>query len=435
MEHFNHSMYRETKKLVLYVILGLSFFAFPVISQAYIVHYPVSTDELGTRWRFIASSTDPAILDYIVANQQSTQGPYHYYDSEVLIIHNPNCTWADPEWGTYIAIEADFDYSDLYAWQCIAGSMYEITDETNTRIISLDPANASTSPSGNPVYINALAYIAEESSFWDTIKINIWTRDENSILSRLAFTYQTDLYDIHVNTTATSTGFWRYSSTTMLADGNYTIQFSLSNSTLGGLIPNPFGGDTQVLTHQFTVGSSTFLGNLNQTIGQDIEDILQGKTSTSTQVLLDHCKPWSEAGFDIVDCLSGLLIPDKGKMMELFDDFKQGIVYKFPWGYGFRFFALATGSSTSTPPVLGFSIPDDEFFPASLRTKQFSLDPWSALSSTSPLTTADGFGSGNLVDTVMPYWNIVVYGMVVFGVAHRVLGHKHTNKVKNVQET
>jgi len=297
-------------------------------------------------------------------------------------------------------------------------------DYTTTHIVSLDPAQGSTTPSGVPVYINALAYIAEESSFWDTIKINLWTRDENSVLSRLVFTYQTDLYTVHFNGAATSTGLWRYSSTTMLADGNYTIQFSLGNSTLGGLVPNPFGGDTQVLTHQFVVGTSTFLGNLNQTIGQDIEDILQGKTSTSTAVLLSHCKPWSEAGFDIVDCLSGLMIPDKGKMEELFEDFKQGIVYKFPWGYGFRFFALATGGGTSTPPVLGFSVPDDEFFPPSLRNKAVSFDPWQALSSTSPLTTADGFGQGNLMDTVMPYWNIVIYGMVVLGVTKRVLNYR-----------
>jgi len=305
------------------------------------------------------------------------------------------------------------------------------TDFFETRIIDLDPAQASTTPSGNPVYINAVAYIAEESSFWDTIKINLWTRDENSVLSRLVFTYQTDLYTVHFNGTATSTGLWQYSSTTMLDDGNYTIQFSLGNSTLGGLIPNPFGGDTQTLTHQFTVGSSTFLGNLNQTVGQDIEDILQGKTATSTQVLLDHCKPWSEAGFDVVDCLSGLLIPDKGKMMELFEDFKLGIVYKFPWGYGFRFFALATGGGTTTPPTLGFSIPDDEFFPVSLRNKDFSLNPWSALSSTSPLTTADGFGSGNLMDTVMPYWNIIIYGMVVIGVTKKVLMYQSERTIES----
>jgi len=419
MEH------RKKNKLALYAILGLSFlpiFAFATTTVPFIP-YNLGNDDVGSLNSYLANN-----WNLYTSGDVFVEGTVGFAVQPCFVNLTNNTA------GTYYIKCEDFTSEIEYVSSDFVWSGTAFIDETRTHIISLDPAQSSSTPSGVPVYINAVAYIAEESSFWDTIKINLWTRDENSVLSRLVFTYQTDLYTVHFNGTATSTGFWRYSSTTMLADGNYTVQFSLGNSTLGGLVPNPFGGDTQVLTHQFTVGTSTFLGNLNQTIGQDIEDILQGKTSTSTAVLLSRCKPWSEAGFDVVDCLSGLMIPDKGKMEELFEDFKQGIVYKFPWGYGFRFFALATGATTSTPPVLGFSVPDDEFFPPSLRNKAVSFDPWQALSSTSPLTTADGFGQGNLMDTVMPYWNIIIYGMVVFGVSHKVLGHRHTQKVKEQNE-
>jgi len=484
-------MYQKQKKLALYAILGLSFFVFPLISNAYIDIQSDYSVNSGSYVRFknaIASSTSGTVNGIQIygkidsANENlvicivetaniysgggncSNQGytvigsstPFMFdsdfslktvYFENPVVFENTKQYWIfigpyDGDGLPYFSLKGtnSENFSRSYynnpPTQSAIDSMFYILGESDdfyntTRIISLDPSNGSTTPTGNAVFINARAFIAEESSFWDTIKINLWTRDENSVLSRLVFTYQTDLYTTHFNGTATSTGIWQYSSTTMLADGNYTIQFSLGNSTLGGLIPNPFGGDTQVLTHQFVVGTSTFLGNLNQTIGQDIEDILQGKVATSTSVLLSHCKPWSEAGFDIVDCLSGLLIPDKGKMMELFEDFKLGIVYKFPWGYGFRFFALATGGSTTTPPTLGFSIPDDEFFPVSLRNKDFSLNPWSALSSTSPLTTADGFGQGNLMDTVMPYWNIIIYGMVVIGVTKRVLMYQSERTIES----
>jgi len=430
-------MYLKIKKLALYAILGLNFFivptAFADISALWTEDSIITTVEIsGTTVRLNSNVCTEYNFSYDIPNPVT-----HHLDFDEP---TPHVSWVTEETGfcnTYfdvsgfsnglfylIAGKSNGDYA-FGLFEVVSGVPSEYVDFGTTRIISLDPSQASTTPSGNAVYIHARAFFAEESTFWDTININIWTRDENSVLSRLTFAYQTDLYTIYINQNATTTGLWTFSSTTPLSDGNYTIQFTLSNSTLGGLVPNPFGGDVQTVTHQFTVGTSTFIGQLNQTIGQEIEDILSGKTSTSTAVLLAHCKPWSNAGFDIVDCLSGLLIPDKGKMTELFQDFRAGIVYKFPWGYGFRFFALATASSSSTPPSLVFTVPDDVYFPESLRSKSVSLNPWNALSSTSPLTTSDGFGEGNLLDTVMPYWNIIVYGMVVFGVVHRILGHRH----------
>lgn len=208
----------------------------------------------------------------------------------------------------------------------------------------------------------------------------------------------------------------------MLEDGNYRITFSLQNSTLGGTIDNPFGGSNQSLTHSYIVGTSTYVGAITETFLTDLDSIYSGLSATTTQALLDSCKPWDWGGFSILDCLSGLLLPDKGAIQDVMETFKSEIMTRAPWGYANRLFAIVSGMTTTTPPILTFSIPDDPYFDDTLRGLSVSFDPWNVVSEGSVLDSADGFGTGNFMDTVIPFWKIIIYGLMVIGMVHRIMG-------------
>jgi len=288
--------------------------------------------------------------------------------------------------------------------------------DNTTHIISLEPVNASTTPTGNDVYFEAKAWIADEPSFWDTIEIDLYYRDFNS-LSWLIGSADTSLY----NGSATTTGLFSFSTTTSLADGYYRVTFQLMNSTLGGLIVNPFGGDIQSVTHEFTVGSSTFIGTAARDLTSGLNSIFASTSATSTSVLLGSCNPFS-GQWNTTYCITGLLVPDQASMQTLVEEFKTEIMSKAPWGYITRLFAIISGTGSSTPPVLVFTVPDDEYFSSSLRNKTITFDPWNVVSDGSILEEADGFGTGNLMDTFMPWWKIIVYGGVVIGVVLKLLG-------------
>lgn len=413
---------------VLKVIVALCFLSIPVFSYAYTVHYPATSDELlglSTSRLFYASTSptgavfqnindnwplgDGTLADYLV----SEAGNYYAYVMCNYDERNGYRIGADDS-----DVSAPFEVFNVV--YCQDGVVIPLENgENKTRILSLVPEQGSTTPPGNDVFFRAEAWIGEDPTFWDTIKIELLNEDLNTIWSEFSTSTKTLYFG-----NATTTGLFSFSTTTNLADGDYVVTFSLQNATLGGYLYNPFGGDTQSLSHTFTVGSSTYLGSINRTYITDLQQIYASSTATTTQALLDACKPWDWGGFNVKDCLTGLLLPDQPTMRTLMEDFKEQIMQKVPWGYAVRLFAIISNTTTSTPPVLVFAVPDDPYFSAALRNASTTFNPWEVVSSGSVLDDADGFGAGNLMDVFMPIWKIIVYGLLLWGVSHKVLGHR-----------
>ena len=192
------------------------------------------------------------------------------------------------------------------------------------------------------------------------------------------------------NVSATTTGYYTYSTTTVMSVGNHIINACLQKYYLGNVIGgfDLFGNSCQY--HQFVVASSTFVGNLFQSGINSVQSQLNTITATSSLATLQsYCNPFS--GFDIVQCMYALFIPTSAQMENTMKTFYSDFLTRAPWGYGAVAVSDLLGySSTATSSLaqsnLTFVLPNTGVFATAtstslLKGKSFTFIDWNQIAS------------------------------------------------------
>lgn len=216
----------------------------------------------------------------------------------------------------------------------------------NTQICGFRPEN-DTATTGPSVYFD-LEYRISPDDVGDVtgVKVTMENIDQNilifGILSSQSF--------MIVDENREESGTFFSATNTPLADGNYRVEVCLERSYFGGWLLNPLSPLNLCESHQFIVGTSTFIGNISQNLFRDTQDFYQGLTATSSEALARTCNPIGD--FDIRQCLAYLFVPDAAAMHETIGNLREGILTRLPWGYMTRLVAIVNSSATSSLPVI-----------------------------------------------------------------------------------
>lgn len=225
-----------------------------------------------------------------------------------------------------------------------------------TQICSFDPQDNSTT-TGPTVDFRLEAYInPADISGISGIKITLHNIDQNVLL--LGALSPSDIYLFEGE--ATSSGQFLFSTSTVIADGNYRLEACLDRSYFGGFLINPFAnvieGDEDCQSHQFVVGEGTFIGDVSQN-GYDIFHELISTTTATSTVSANTCSFWYPSTFNIFKCGTFLLVPDANYLNITLNSFKNGVLTRMPWGYLTRTYNILTSTTTSELPVISVDVP------------------------------------------------------------------------------
>lgn len=108
--------------------------------------------------------------------------------------------------------------------------------------------------------------------------------------------------------------------------------------------------------------------------------------------------------------VSRLTIPDASSTAATLMQFKQGVLYKAPWGYAtLAYDSLAGNAPTSTLPTLTFTYEEELNLPISGTVVDFS--PWAGLEAavTKLHTPVAGSPDSDFLDDMLYYWNFLCY--------------------------
>lgn len=258
-------------------------------------------------------------------------------------------------YGTGADYSPDYDNNPVYYYIAYisGGTVYSEIPQVNcdnptTRLLNFTPLDNSLATSSEPVQFTLNACVDEADI--GTIKgvnISLHNIDQNVLF--IDFLSDNDIWFIDDRDIQTS-GLYTFSTSTVLDDGNYRIEACIARSYFWGFFANPFSNITDCQSHQFIVGTSTFIGNISQNAWTETQDYLSGKASTSTLAMAKTCNPLS-GDFSVIDCLAFLLVPDGQATKSTLDNLKTTFLTRAPWGYLTRFVSILTSSATTTLPV------------------------------------------------------------------------------------
>ncbi len=247
--------------------------------------------------------------------------------------------------------------------------------DPSTRIIEFLPEEATTT--NNPVSFSLDACIdPDDVGTIKGINLTFHNIDQNVLLTGALTNLLSpdDIYLIKDMNVAT-TGLYSFSTSTIsLEDGNYRIEACIERGYLFGIFSNPFSSISDCQSHQFIVGTSTFIGNITQRTWGETNDFLEGLTATSSAALAATCNPIS-GSFGIRECLSFLFIPDSQSLTDTMNDARGGILTRVPWGYLTRFVSILSSPATTTIPSFTASVqigPGDDMTP---EVTTITIDP------------------------------------------------------------
>lgn len=158
-------------------------------------------------------------------------------------------------------------------------------------------------------------------------------------------------------------GTFNYSTTSIpLADGNYRLRvcldanyFGLGFGVIGGWITEAAGGVNLCESHQFVVGTSTFIGNISQNLWSDTQSFFGNSTATSSEALAATCNPFL-AAFGIRECMAFLFVPDNNQLQLTLTEARNAFLTRIPWGYFTRTIDIMSSPASSTLPAFSTSI-------------------------------------------------------------------------------
>lgn len=247
----------------------------------------------------------------------------------------------------------DINYPTLYlvsATSTVAAPSE--TPDDSTRLINFTPAEGAVLPSATPVTFSLTAYInPDDIGQYIGVRFTFHNIDQNVLLlNRLS---PSDFYILDGFEATTSGMFTYVSSPYTLGDGNYRAEAQIERSYLGGWFVNPFSPINDTQSHQFIVGSSTFLGNFSQTAFDDLQTFFASSTATSTQVTSRSCNPLA---WDTQLCLSYLFIPSSADMTNTILGLKDMVLSRVPWGYATRFYNIISSTATTALPTFSVNL-------------------------------------------------------------------------------
>jgi hypothetical protein len=304
-----------------------------------------------------------------------------------------------------------------------------ITDAT-TRILDFSPLdNATTS---NPVTFDLSACInPADIGTIKGINIRLHNYDQNVLLiGSLSPSDFEVLFDRNVQTS----GLYQFSTSTTIGEGNYRIEACIDRSYLYGFIENPFSSVSTCESHQFVVGSSTYIGNISQRIFGETNTFLNGLSATSSEALASTCNPLG-GNFGIRECTAFLFIPDGASMQAIVTDLKSGILTRPPIGYFTRFISILSNPATTTIPAWTASVQVGAGNNPTPEITTITIDPADMLAGGASLLDSihDPITNKTARDVFYPMVQLAIALSVLMTIVADIAGsHRESERNKNV---
>lgn len=298
--------------------------------------------------------------------------------------------------------------------------------DPRTRIVDFNPQEGSLLM-GPTIDFDLSACINEEDL--GTIKgvtVSLHNIDQNVlIVGQLS---PSDI--LLLNARATSSGPFYFATSSILGDGNYRVKACVERSYFATFIKNPFSGISDCQSHQFVVGSSTFIGNISQNLFGQTNDFFNGLTATSSESLALSCNPFS-GNFGIRECTAFLFIPSAGAIDQTMTEARTAILTKAPWGYMTRFYDIMSTTSTSSLPAFTASVQIGNGSDLTPDVTTIEIDPSDMIAGAGNLldTTYDPINGKNIKDVAGPMVRLTIALMVLFIIISDLAGmYKHANE-------
>jgi len=251
------------------------------------------------------------------------------------------------------------------------------------------------------------AAVANKDVLWTTIDIPITSWPNFEFLSATSSILETGRY--------TYVAEIRYPSVLSNVLGWWGLDYLVDN----GLVARK--------QSSFVVVEPTALDDFISNMASSTEAIFGSPGDFSAS--LDSCNPLS--GFDVRECLTGLLLPNDLQLENLITVLRANILTKAPQGYITRVVDILGAEATSSLPVINY-----EFGPESpLAGDNLTFDFNDTLASASVILN-DTLVSNqdepkSAMEIFMPFWNVVVYLVLLMMITHdltNVFGHHHVKK-------
>lgn len=307
-------------------------------------------------------------------------------------------------------------YQDKYFFSVNGGIIGYNSNNLNTHIISLTPIEGTTTQ--NPVTFGMEYYISpNDIGLVKGIKITLHNIDQNVLfLSDLS---PSDIY-FYDRTSATSSGYFNFSTTTTIGEGNYRIEAQLEGTTILGII-NPLRGVLGVIdykSHQFIVGASTFLGNISQSSYNALNNYYASSTATTTTGMIASCNVFTDGSF--IKCLTYLFVPDQKFVKDSIENVKNNILTHFPLGYISDAYSILATTSTTTLTVVDATLPmfgNPHIYLNISHSLDYILNATSSIFNNISASSTQTF-----YQITSYYWKIIVYILAGFYILARIIG-------------
>jgi len=286
---------------------------------------------------------------------------------------------------------------------------------TTTQIVDFEPANGTTTP--NPVDFSLTVYVADadvDSPYYmNAILYNI---DQN-VLGVFSF-FSPDDFTVF-NEDITTVGLHYFSTSTTLSEGNYRVEACISKLAYNLHIPWSTVDDCQ--SHQFVVGTPTFIGNISQNSWSAMNEYYASSSATSTASLAGTCVPY--IGFDVRDCLAFLFVPDSYLLQTTFANFRLNVFTHFPVGYVTDFLSIISSSTPASLILLDVTLPAGMIGAGSrLTLDATNVFDFVLNATTSQFAGVSASDDRTFFEITNQYWSYLVFLGALFYILRRIMG-------------
>jgi len=318
---------------------------------------------------------------------------------------------------------------------CAGAYPPDLCTSGDTRICNFNPAEGFVATS-TQVSFDLKAYInsVDDDTAFRSVSIRLHNINQNFLGYILPDTLDpNDIYLLEDD--AVPSGQFNWNGTTTLAFGNYRLEACIGKFWFGIGNPLPFnflenlGFDCT--SHQFIVGSPTFVGNISQNSFSQINDIYASTTATSTSALAGTCNPISSnistaflnTDFSVTSCLAFLFIPDSYYLNQTLVNFKTNVLTHFPLGYITDFYYIMATSTASSLTVIDATIPSGIAGAGSNIRLDLTgvLDPILNATSTR-FNNVSASSTETFYEITSVYWDWFIYLSALMYILSRILG-------------